>query len=128
MFNRHDVKARLCACRRATENIGVNVSAIGPTDRPQFMVCSNLTKIAARTQSPKDTIEWCDGRNIDFTRHIVCKLKGKPITIQYADRSNIVQHDLLQRRNVAQWLASLGEFPVGDQLNLMQRRPFHIMR
>ena len=84
----------------SVENIGIEIRAIGPRDRTEFVIHSHLRKVSRIFERCKYAAKTDDGSQIDYAFDTVFIANAEAVTVQWTCRNDIFQHKkLLQRRN-----------------------------
>src|ERR1700686_853273 len=81
------------------KNVGIKVRSVRPCYRAQLRIDADLREVGGVTQRLEDSLEAKMGREIDHALNAVLELKMQAIIAEHFCGNNVLQHDLLQRRN-----------------------------
>src|ERR1035437_442793 len=107
----------------SVENVGIQVRSVRPSYGAQIRIDTDLREVGPVTQRLEDSLEAEMGREIDHAFNTVLEPKMHAIIAEYFCGNNVLQHDLLQRRNGLELRLGPRQDPILHQLRAMLRRP-----
>jgi hypothetical protein len=107
----------------SVENVGIEIRSVRPSYSAQLRIDAHLREVHWVALRLEDSVKAEMGREIDHALNAILESKMQPIFAERFCGNNVLQHNLLQRRNGLELRLGSRQVPILHQLRAIERRP-----
>src|ERR1039458_303472 len=105
------------------KNVRIKIGSVRPSYSAQLRIDADTREVGGVAQWREDSLEAEIGREINHALDAVLEAKMQAMLAESSCGNNVLQHNLLERRNRFELRLGSRQFPVFYQFRATQRRP-----